>query len=670
MPKQAFSDQRVLDREAFSRPGGALPGRENEIEFRRLWRRMMRERLLLSMLILVPVGLSFTYICFGPKQFAAVATLEARPVNPQPSGDDVFGKILSDGPVSGLSEVDIATTQVKLQHYDFLARVASDPALQSGMRQRFPEARRNPSRGWAPLHVQIAGYLEKNVKISRVRGTRLLDVVATHRDPDVAALIANRFVQVLISDGLSSREAFSSNKIEGLEQDYRKVEGRLDEAQRRVALYLPSFDVREALREARNEVKLLSGRYGELHPNMKAAVAIVEAHQKGLLGELEKLRNHPMEADYWESAIGADSRDAEVMADQAETRLTGRYETLTSEVAALRSLSESLNVRLNEVRIANSRPDLDLRIAQEAVSEAARQVSPNKKFAVAAGCLAGFFIALLRLVALGNPPSRIGSSEDWSYATSLPLLGLVDTFPRDTASVAVVNAVDGDHPLAEQIRDLRSRLVCPASDESSVLLVTSPLPEEGKSALAAALALSMARIEPSGVVLVEIDLRRPSVHKTLDLPNFVGTSDVLTGKCTLDDGLTVIGDLMVMTGGSSESEALHHLGGPSVTLLVQKLKRRFRYVILDSPPVLSNSDIRLIAPLCDEVLLVVNARTTPVASIHEAELEIESAHGVIRGGILNHVAGGLHQRPWHDRSRVNPVVPSRDPWQRPQPIET
>jgi len=231
---------------------------------------------------------------------------------------------------------------------------------------------------------------------------------------------------------------------------------------------------------------------------------------------------------------------------------------------------------------------------------------------------------------------RLETSGDWKAASAIPLLGMINEFPSpETTPYEIVDATKGFNPLMEQIRNLRIRLVCPHSGPSGSLLVTSALPQEGKTSIASALSLSMVRATPGTVVLVDLDLQRPSVHRDLRLPNDLGVSDILMGKCSIEDALIEVDGLMVLTAGSSAFQALDRLGSPALSTMLSELSRKFSRVIIDSAPVLPTADTLLIGALCNEVLLVVNSRTTPTPSFRQAEHELLAAGARIRGGVLN-----------------------------------
>jgi capsular exopolysaccharide synthesis family protein len=620
--------------------------REDEIDLSAAGRLILKHRILVGAVTLAAAIGAVIYAKVAPPQYEAMATLEARPAPPQGIDPDIFGKVISDGSVNTLTEEDIATTAAKLVRHEFLAKVAADAELQKRIFQSAKPSGAKTAKGPVlPLDVQIIKYLAQNITVSPVRKTRLIDVTAKHRDPAIAALIADTFVRVVISDGINTRAEFAGKKIEDLESDFRNVSSRMVESQRRIALYTRSVELREALTTSRNEAKALAGRYKELHPKLIEATAVVRKQEEALTAEFHNIRSNPIESPYWtESLGGADATDG-LSSAQVENLLAGRYLFLASELDGMRNLHTNLNLRLNEVRIANNAPELDLRLFQSAVTPLAdEKVSPNKVLILAAGLAFGLCFGSASALLLGWVRPRIDSAADWKSVSTSPLLGIINDFPTpETTPYEMVDATKGYNPLMEQFRNLRTRLICPKSGSSGAMLVTSALPQEGKTSIASALALSLVRVTPGSVVLVDLDLQRPSVHRDLRLPNDFGVSDILLGKCSIDDALIETDGLMVLTAGSSAFQALDRLGSPALAEMIAELKKRFSRVIVDSTPVLPTAGTLLLAALCDDVLLVANNRSTPTPSFKLAEQELREAGAKIRGGVLNQIPVRNHK---------------------------
>ena len=195
---------------------------------------------------------------------------------------------------------------------------------------------------------------------------------------------------------------------------------------------------------------------------------------------------------------------------------------------------------------------------------------------------------------------------------------------------------------AEQYRQLRTRLShFEGASNLRTVLVTSPQKGEGKSVTSANLALTMAQEMHRRVILVEADLRKPSLQALFGLAGGPGLSEYLSGAAELNDVMTFLPDhnLTVIHAGSSPTNPAELLGSTAMRRLLDQLRTRFDRVILDSPPVLPLADVAVLAPLVDGTLLVVRAGVTPKPAIENALRAFDSSR--LLGVVLNE--SGLEQ---------------------------
>jgi receptor protein-tyrosine kinase/non-specific protein-tyrosine kinase len=206
----------------------------------------------------------------------------------------------------------------------------------------------------------------------------------------------------------------------------------------------------------------------------------------------------------------------------------------------------------------------------------------------------------------------------------------------------LVNLHDPHSPPAEQYRKLKSALVemTRAQDGfKNSVLVTSSVPNEGKSLTSLNLAISLAQELDHTVLLVDADLRRPALHRFFEIEQGVGLSDVLIGKARIEDSIisTGIGKLSIMRAGSSIDNPAELCSSSKMRALVDELKKRYpnRYLIFDSSPVLPFAESRSLAHLVDGVLFVVMERLASQANVNDA---IDSIKGCNLLGLVYNAA--------------------------------
>jgi len=191
---------------------------------------------------------------------------------------------------------------------------------------------------------------------------------------------------------------------------------------------------------------------------------------------------------------------------------------------------------------------------------------------------------------------------------------------------------------AESYRTLRTNLQYSSFDEEyKVIVVTSAEPGEGKSTTAGNLALSIAEGDKK-VVLIDCDLRKPSLHKKFEISNTAGLSDVIVGK----ESISVVGhrhnnNLTILTSGKIPPNPSEMLGSKSMKALIDALKKVFDYVILDTPPVQAVTDAQILSNRADGTILVVRAEKTKKDSVVNSINLLKKVNANIIGTVLNGV---------------------------------
>jgi receptor protein-tyrosine kinase/non-specific protein-tyrosine kinase len=191
--------------------------------------------------------------------------------------------------------------------------------------------------------------------------------------------------------------------------------------------------------------------------------------------------------------------------------------------------------------------------------------------------------------------------------------------------------------IAEEYRKLKSVLVkMTRKDEfKNIILVTSSVAGEGKSLTSLNLAISLAQEYDHTVLLVDADLRRPSIHRYLGITPEKGLSDCLQDSCDVGEALinTGIGRLVLLPAGNEVPNPVELFSSQRMERLLFELKHRYpdRYVILDTPPVLPFAEVQALSHLADGVLFVVKERLAPLKTVQEG---LESLKGCNLLGIV------------------------------------
>ena len=204
--------------------------------------------------------------------------------------------------------------------------------------------------------------------------------------------------------------------------------------------------------------------------------------------------------------------------------------------------------------------------------------------------------------------------------------------------------------VAEQFRKLRTYLIRPGSENPPrTILVTSAFSGEGKSLVAINLAISISIELHSHAVLVDCDLRNPTLSRWFGYQKAKGLSDYLLSRAELPELLikTQIDKLTLLCGGTTQDNPVELIGSHKMDAMVEELRARYedRYIILDSSPILATTEPNVLNKIVDGILFVVRAGITPRESVQQAIKLLEKDK--IMGVVLNDLefkSAGLHSR--------------------------
>lgn len=194
-----------------------------------------------------------------------------------------------------------------------------------------------------------------------------------------------------------------------------------------------------------------------------------------------------------------------------------------------------------------------------------------------------------------------------------------------------------DCMISEQFRMIQANIKFSVKgDKNSLFLITSPNSGEGKSTTAANLAISMAQ-QGDSVLLMDANLRNPTIHSFFKIPNSKGMSDVLTGRLSFDNAIsrTEIGRLDILTSGMATLNPVELLGSEMMEELLIIAKSSYDIVLIDSHSVLEVTDTKLFASQCDGVILIIQTGKTKQQKAAIAKKELEFSKARLIGFILN-----------------------------------
>ncbi|WNB85070.1 polysaccharide biosynthesis tyrosine autokinase [Cellulomonas sp. ATA003] len=269
---------------------------------------------------------------------------------------------------------------------------------------------------------------------------------------------------------------------------------------------------------------------------------------------------------------------------------------------------------------------------------AASPFSPRTERNVAAGLLGGLLLGSVLAIVRSLLDTRVREAEDVRSFTDVPVIGTIGRHPRG-ASSGVVMQTEPTSPLGEHYRQVRTNLRFLAVDSKALsLVVTSTMPGR-KSTTACNLALALAESDLK-VLLIDADLRRPSVGRYLELEEAAGLTTVLIGRATLDDVVQPVGGgtLDVLAAGELPPNPGELLASRAMEQVLTDATSRYDVVILDSAPVSLVADASILAPLVAGTVVVADTSQVRQQPLADSLGALSQAGGRIVGIVLNRVA--------------------------------
>jgi succinoglycan biosynthesis transport protein ExoP len=335
-----------------------------------------------------------------------------------------------------------------------------------------------------------------------------------------------------------------------------------------------------------------------------------------------------------------------------------RLGQLTTDVAAQQQAFTMLNEKYQSLRMTQ-----EARVANASIlfpAEPGEPQSPPRGRTIFVALLLGLALAVGVAAMIDWLDDRVHTEQDAKVVSRLPVLAQVpfianpalqSLLPPPSSSnpsllrngapldpgAAALQILPDNAPLLESFRMARTSLALAAGQRPiSSVVVTSSLPNEGKSVSCVNLAIAAA-LGGERVVIVDCDLRRPSIHRLLQLSNEVGLSDVLAGTHTLAQALqpTRIPNLRALTSGQLIANPFQGLNSPVARATLQQIVEQSDFVVVDSPPALILADAQVLATMTDATLLVISSQEASRTDIvRTRDLLAASGHRPV-GVILN-----------------------------------
>ncbi|OUR61414.1 hypothetical protein A9Q74_09625 [Colwellia sp. 39_35_sub15_T18] len=391
---------------------------------------------------------------------------------------------------------------------------------------------------------------------------------------------------------------------------------------------------------AANQVKELDERYGARHPKMIAAESELESAKGNLSRGIAKVVERT-ENEFRLAKLQVDNINKLINDTKAEVQaLQGDSFSLVSlerEVENNRRIYESFQSRLLEANVRGEINASNVHIIDKATVPKT-PVRPNVNKIIALSGMLGVFLGIVVAFLREMTNNTFRTPDLVEEKLKLPVLGITP-FVKDKKNSVIPEKQyldDSRSPFSESINTIRTGLIFSNIDAPpKSILITSATGSEGKSCLAVNLAVAYSNIGKT--LLLEVDLRKPSISKNLQLENKLGLTDILSGVAkTFSDVIQGEneGKLSIITCGTIPQNPMELLSSLKFEKLLETFKNEYQYIVLDGPPTLPVSDACILGNKVGAVVVAARAEQTKIKVSKEAVARLQKLNANVIGAVL------------------------------------
>jgi polysaccharide biosynthesis transport protein len=417
----------------------------------------------------------------------------------------------------------------------------------------------------------------------------------------------------------------------------------------------------EKLREQEADLKIqlaqLSVQFGPAYPKLAQVRGQLQEVEAQMQVEMTKVTAR-LRGDYQAALQRENMLHAALEQQKQEANKLNEsaieYNLLKRDVDTNRTLYDNLLEKLKEAGVMAGLRSNNFRIVDTArvpTGPSEPNLPRNLAFALALGLTTGVGLAFL----LEGMDNTVRTPEQAQAISALPSLGMIPLGSRTTteigtrqrlslaASKEAVEMVTQSRPksqMAESYRALRtSLLLTSVGGPPRVILVTSALPQEGKTTTSINVAIVLAQ-KGTRVLLVDADLRRPSIHKTLGMGPRSGLSNVLTGSTDLEQAIVrsaILPNLFLLPAGTPPPNPAELLASGNMKDVLAQLREQYDHIVIDTPPTLSVTDAVVMSSRADRVILVIRSGQTTKQALRRARDLLLQVNAKLCGVLMNAV---------------------------------
>ena len=385
-----------------------------------------------------------------------------------------------------------------------------------------------------------------------------------------------------------------------------------------------------------------SDRYGEKHPKMIALRAEYKVIKNKLNGDVRRAASI-LQKDFELAASREKEVDKIYKQMQRESTLEkGKVFDLAKlemDVATNREIYDMLLTRVKEADLNKDSERVIVKVI-DAATVPTSPYKPDLKKIVSKWLMIGLFIGTILAFMRDSMDTTMKTGEDLKERLGLNVLGIFPELSKRDLDGYAPERIISEKPrsgISEAFNNIRTNIIFSSSNEPpQVIAVTSAVASEGKTTISNNLGIAMARLGPT--LILEVDTRKPRLAALVRGRQRAGIFEFVTGKASLKESVVVdkrVKNLYFMPVVGKPAKPLEFLSSRRFADCLAQLRKKFKYIILDTPPVLPVSDSIVLAPLVDGVVMVVAAERTKHPAAREALSRLQQVNAEMLGTILS-----------------------------------
>lgn len=663
---------------------------ELKLHFLDYWRIICLRKTVILLVFLLVVITTTAVTFMLPKTYASMARIKVEKDNPVVSGIEKAPSYTPFDPFWLGTEFEVIQS----------SSVLNDVIKQLDLNEKWSTRMGLPGK---LKTEQAYALLKRQIKVNQSRNTSLIEIWVYSEDMAEASEIANKIADVYRESRVNTRKNARGEGIDALRKNLQEQEGRITSAQRivndlRRTNDIPDLDSssqntsllnidtvrtleqnrlaasqkytddqtlldgiikhsREELRSSLSTMypfepqlatfsdQLASGQQRLIallkeltpeHLEVKKAQALVEKVQSQLDEKIDGILIG-LKTNAERSKARLTEIEAQVRTARDEMKSTGEkfrsYFDAKRELENLQRVKEAINLRIASEAIETELPLGSIVTVTDEAKMSPNPIKPNKPLNIGLGVIVGLIVGVGLAFFIEYLDTSVKTIDDVERALQAPVLGVI---PQNVGSLLEEGP---DTPHAEAYRVLRTNVLFTRKEEKlNTISVLSGGAGEGKSTTLLNLATVFAQ-NGNRCLVVDSDLRRPSIHKVLKVSNSIGLTNYLLKQNTLEEVIqtTSLQTLDFLPSGKLPSSSMGILSSAKMKELIRELKSRYDFVFFDSPPLLGVSDASILASEMDMVLQVVQYRRYPQPMTLRAKQMIQKVGGNLVGIVLNNI---------------------------------